>query len=189
MKSRLEAEFLRTRYGTYDLRVAPSPLLTPLAAAVLHVGAPERILQIECGEGDGALFLAREFPSARVRGVDSSEDAIHRAAARIGLDPEGRIAFKQGRPGSLPFPADQFDLLAALDADPAPAEAARVLRPGGFLALASTRSTEVLKGFRGALLRRRLVRHGFEPIWSEPAGDGSFFLARSRGGEPPGLAL
>jgi ubiquinone/menaquinone biosynthesis C-methylase UbiE len=169
--------------------VPPSPPLTPLAAAVLHVGDPERILQVECGEGDGALFLAREFPSARVRGVDRSAEAIRAAAARIGLDPEGRIAFKRGAPGSLPFPADQFDLLAAIDAHPSAAEARRVLRPGGFLALVSTRGPEVPGGFRGRLSRRRLDRLGFERIWSERAGDGSFFLARLRGGGPPGLAL
>jgi ubiquinone/menaquinone biosynthesis C-methylase UbiE len=168
--------------------VPSSPLLTPLAAAVLHVGDPERILQVECGEGDGALFLAREFPSARVRGVDRSEEAIRTAGARIGLDPEGRVAFKQGSLRSLPFPDDQFDLLAAIDAYPAGNEAVRVLRPGGFLVLAASRRREVLAGFRGALQRRRLTPLGFEPIWSEPAGDGSFFIARSRGGEPPGLA-
>ncbi len=166
-----------------------SPLLTPLAAAVLHVGAPERILQIECGEGEGALFLSREFPSARVRGVDSSEEAVRRAAARIGLDPEGRIAFKQGSPRSLPFPDEYFDLLAAVDALPGAAETARVLRPGGFLAFAATRSREVPSGFRGRLLRRRLGRLGFETIWSEAAGDGSFLVAHLRGGDPPGLAL
>lgn len=169
--------------------VASSPLLTPLAAAVLHVGVPERILQIECGKGDGVLFLAREFPSARVRGADASEETIRRAATRVGLDPEGRVAFKQGRPRSLPFPADQFDLLVAVDARPFPGEAARVLRPGGFLALAATRSRGVPSGFRGALLWRRLDRLGFESIWAEAAGDGSFFVARLRGGEPPGLAL
>jgi SAM-dependent methyltransferase len=169
--------------------VASSPLLTPLAAAVLHVGDPERILQVECGDGDGALFLAREFPSARVRGVDSSEEAVRRAAARIGLDPEGRIAFKQGRPRSLPFPGDHFDLLAALDAAPAPGEAARVLRPGGFLALASTSAGASPPGWRGRLLRRRLAHLGFEPIWSEAAGEGSFSVLRLRGGGAPGLAL
>jgi ubiquinone/menaquinone biosynthesis C-methylase UbiE len=169
--------------------VPPSPLLTPLAAAVLHVGDPERVLQVECGEGDGTLFLAREFPSARIRGVDSSEQAVRRAAARTGLDPEGRIAFKQGSPGSLPFPADHFDLLVVVDASPSLAEASRVLRPGGFLALASTRRPEVLAGFRGKLLRRRLARFGFESIWAQPAGDGSFSVLRLRGGGAPGLAL
>jgi ubiquinone/menaquinone biosynthesis C-methylase UbiE len=169
--------------------VPTSPLLTPLAAAVLHVGAPERILQIECGTGEGALFLAREFPSARIRGVDRSAEAIRAATARVGLDPEGRIAFKQGNPRSLSFPDDQFDLLAALDAFPVAGEAARILRPGGFLALAASREQEAPAGFRGKLLRRRLARRGFEPIWSEVAGDGSFSVHRLRGGGAPGLAL
>lgn len=161
-----------------------SPPLTPLAAAVLHVGGPERILQLECGEGEGALFLAREFPSARVRGIDRSAEAVRRAGARVGLDPEGRIAFKQGGPGSIPFPDDHFDLLAALDARPSPAEAARVLRPGGFLALAVARGGDPLGGLGGALFRRRLLRRGFAPIWTEAAGDGSFVVCRLRGGGP-----
>lgn len=181
--------------------MAPSPLLTPLAAAVLHVGEPERILQVECGEGEGVLFLAREFPSARVRGADRSAEAIRRATDRVGLDPEGRVAFKQGGPRSLPFPADHFDLLAAVDAKQKPAEAARVLRPGGFLVLATTTSHRFhpFSPYRGAnggngvlpgwLLRGRLARAGFKPIWSEAAGDGSFFIARLRGGEAPGLSL
>lgn len=104
--------------GAYDRARMETPPLTPLAAAALRVGSPERVLQIECGEGDGALFLAREFPRARVRGVDRSEAAIRRASARVGLDPEGRVAFKVGSPRSLPFPDDLFDLVAMLDAKP-----------------------------------------------------------------------
>ena len=169
--------------------MAPVPHLTPLAAAVLHVGDPERILQVECGDGEGALFLAREFPSARVRGVDRSARAIHQAGARVGLDPEGRIAFKQGSPRSLPFPDDHFDLVACLDARPAPKETLRVLRPGGFLALAESGRADAPAGLGGRLLRRRLGRLGFESIWAQPAGDGSFSVFRLGGGEPPGPAL
>jgi ubiquinone/menaquinone biosynthesis C-methylase UbiE len=167
----------------------PSPTLTPLAAAVLHVGDPERILEVECGEGEGTLFLAREFPSARIRGVDRSAEAARHATDRVGLDPEGRVAFKQGGPRSLPFPDDQFDLLAAIDARPRAGEATRVLRPGGFLVLAASRSPEALPGLRGGLYRRRLAQLGFVPIWTQPAGDGSFLVARLRGGGAPGLAL
>jgi SAM-dependent methyltransferase len=162
-----------------------TPALTPLAAAVLAAGEPERVLEIESGDGEATLFLAREFPRARVRGVDRSERAVRGAAARVGLDPEGRVAFTRGNPRSLPFPADHFDLLAAVDAKQKPAEAARVLRPGGFLVLAATTSHR----FAGWLLRRRLARAGFEPIWTEPAGDGSFFVARLRGGEAPRRSL
>jgi len=167
--------------------VPPSPTLTSLAAAVLHVGDPERILEVECGEGEGTLFLAREFPRARVRGIDRSAEAVRHAVDRVGLDPEGRVAFKQGGPGSLPFPDDQFDLLTAIDAQPRAAEAARVLRPGGFLALAASRGPEVLPGLRGGLYRWRLARLAFTPIWTQPAGDGSFFVARLRDGVAPGL--
>lgn len=156
----------------------PDPPLTPLAAAVLHVGRPERVLQVACGEGEGALFLAREFPVARIRGVDAGAEAIHVATTRVGLDPEGRLAFKVGSPGDLPFPDDHFDLLAALDANPAPGEAARVLRPGGYLVLARSRGGEVLTGPRGWLLGRRLRRRGFFTVRAETAGEGSFSVAR-----------
>src|SRR5436190_18793474 len=51
--------------------------LAPLAAALLHVKpAPERALEVGTGTGAGALLIAREFPQARVRGVDLSEEMI-----------------------------------------------------------------------------------------------------------------
>ncbi len=167
----------------------PSPPLTPLAAAVLHVGDPERILQLECGAGEGALFLAREFPSARVRGVDRSERKVQEARAKVGLDPEGRIAFKQGAPRSLPFPDRYFGLIAVLDARPSPREAVRVMCPGGFLILAETARTGAPSGPIGRLLRHRLARLGFESIWAQPAGDGSFSVFRLGGGEAAGRAI
>lgn len=154
-----------------------TPPMTPLAAAALHVGNPERILQIESGEGEGALFLAREFPAARVRGIDRAAEAVRRASARVGLDPEGRVAFKPGGPRKLPFPDEHFDLVAALDARPSPREAARVLRAGGFLVIARSQGADPATG---ALLRWRLARRGFEPIWAAAAGDGSFSVARLR---------
>ncbi len=154
----------------------PVPPLTPLAAAVLHVGDPERILQLQCGDGEGALFLAREFPRARVRGVDSSEEAIRHATTRIGLDPEGRVAFKVGKARSLPFPDDHFDLVAILDGRPSPAETARILRPSGHLILASSQRSSPTSW----LFRQSLARHGFEQILLERAGEGSFLVARPK---------
>jgi ubiquinone/menaquinone biosynthesis C-methylase UbiE len=154
------------------------PPLTPLAAAVLHVGTPERVLQVGCGDGDAALFLAREFPAARVRGIDADADLVHAATARVGLDPEGRVAFKQGGPRQIPFPEDQFDLVAALDARPAAKELARVLRPGGHLILAATEG-EALGGGLGAWrLSRGLRARGFETVCAQEAGSGGFTVAR-----------
>jgi ubiquinone/menaquinone biosynthesis C-methylase UbiE len=159
--------------------VRPTPPLTPLAAAVLHVGSsPERVLQIACGDGDGALFLAREFPAARVRGIDADADLVHAATARIGLDPEGRVAFKVGGPRRIPFPDDHFDLVAVLDARPKAAELARVLRPGGHLILAATQGSPLGRGPAAWWLARTLRSHGFETLTAEPAAAGSFTVAR-----------
>jgi SAM-dependent methyltransferase len=62
--------------------------LTALAAALMRIDpAPERALELGTGTGAGALLIAREFPSVRVRGVDISEQMIRLARNRIGLDP------------------------------------------------------------------------------------------------------
>ena len=149
----------------------PAPALTALATAVLHVpGRPERILEIGCGSGDGVLFLAREFPSARVRGVDHSAEAIREAVARVGLDPEGRVAFKHATGRTLPYPDGFFDLVVQSDGPLRPGELARVLLPGGHLLLIGRRR----------LADWRLAQHGFDPVEAGEAGGQPFLLARSR---------
>jgi ubiquinone/menaquinone biosynthesis C-methylase UbiE len=154
------------------------PPLTPLAAAVLQVGRPERVLQVACGDGEAALFLAREFPTARVRGIDADAEVVAAATGRVGLDPEGRVAFKVGGPRRVPYPEDHFDLVAAVDARPSPGEVARVLRPGGHLILAATRGSATGRGVSGRLLARRLRARGFAEVTADDAGDGSFVVAR-----------
>jgi SAM-dependent methyltransferase len=149
-----------------------------LAAAVLHVDRPERVLQIGSGDGEAALFLAREFPAARVRGIDADPAAVAAATGRVGLDPEGRVAFKVGGPRRIPYPEDQFDLVAVLDARPSPSEIARVLRLGGHLILAATRGEATGHGLSGWLLSRGLRARGFEEIAAEDAGSGSFVVLR-----------
>jgi ubiquinone/menaquinone biosynthesis C-methylase UbiE len=150
----------------------PAPALTPLATAVLRVpGRPERILEIGCGDGDGVLFLAREFPSARVRGFDRSAEAIRTAVARVGLDPEGRVAFKHGNPRSLPYPDGFFDLVVQSGGSLRVSEAARVLRPGGHLLLIG----------RWRLLGQRLSRSGLDPIETGDAAGEAFLLAQRCG--------
>ncbi len=161
-----------------------APPLTSLAAAALHVGpVPERVLEVDCRDGEGALFLAREFPRARVRGVDPSERMIREVTARVGLDPEGRIAFKVGDAATLPYPDDFFDLVAQLDTRPSAAEIARVLRPGGRVIVATRRDPRTLFGMRPQRVRRRLERHGIDLVRAGEAGDGSFLVGRLRGGD------
>jgi len=159
-----------------------SPSLTPLAAGALHVApAPERALEIGCGDGEGVRFLAREFPQARIRGVDRSDLAIRAAVERVGLDPEGRIAFKVGSPAKLPFPDQFFDLVAQLGGRLSIGEIIRVLRPGGQLLVAT--GPERPFALRSRLQARPswLARRGFTTVRVGTVSGGGFYLGRLGG--------
>jgi SAM-dependent methyltransferase len=173
--------FFSERASGWDERTGAGGVehLAPLAAAVLHVDrAPERVLDVGCGTGEDALFLAREFPQARVRGVDLSEEMIRAAVAKVGLDPEGRIAFKQGDAADLPFPDESFDLVAQLNMPPFFAEIARVLRPGGHAVVASSWGDQTPFYTRPALLRWKFLQYGIEPVEIGEAGAGTFYVGR-----------
>jgi SAM-dependent methyltransferase len=153
--------------------------LAPLAAGLLHVRPePERALDIGTGLGDGALLIAREFPHARVRGVDISSEMIRRAQARIGLDPEGRVAFKVADAAHLPFEDESFDLVAQLNTPPFFAEIARVLRPAGYAVLAASWGAQTPFYTPDAVLRRGFRKAGIEEIKTGGAAQGTYFVGR-----------
>lgn len=153
--------------------------LAPLAAALLHVSPdPERALDIGTGLGDGALLIAREFPHARVRGIDISERMVRRAQSRIGLDPEGRVAFKVADAARLPFEDESFDLVAQLNMPPFFAEIARVLRPDGFAVVAASWGAGTPFYTPDSALRRRFRRVGIEEVLSGEAAEGTYFVGR-----------
>jgi len=159
--------------------------LGPLASALLHVRPePERALDIGTGLGDAALLVAREFPHARVRGVDLSEEMVRRAQARIGLDPEGRVAFKVADASNLPFEDDSFDLVTQLNMPPFFKEIARVLRPGGFVVIAASWGPRTPFYTPGPVLRRGFGKHDIDSVESGEAAHGSFFVARRHDAPP-----
>lgn len=153
--------------------------LAPLAAALLEVSpAPERALEIGTGTGTGALLIAREFPHARVRGIDISEEMIRRAQSRVGLDPEGRVAFRTGDASALPWEDGSFDLVAELNMPPFFGEIARVLRPGGFVVHASTWGEETPFHTSDEKLRAGFGREGISEAAAGETARGSWWVGR-----------
>jgi ubiquinone/menaquinone biosynthesis C-methylase UbiE len=156
--------------------------LAALATAVTHVQpAPERILDLGTGTGEAALFLAREFPQARVRGVDISEEMVRTAQAKVGLDPEGRVAFKVGDAAHLPYGEESFDLVAQLNMPPFFAETARVLRPGGHALIAASWGKATPFYTPASVLERGFRRRGIEPAGGGDAAGGTWWLGRRLG--------
>ncbi len=164
----------------WDEGRADSPdFLAPLATAVLEVSPkPERVLDVGCGTGIGTLFLVREFPQARVRGIDLSEEMVAAAKSKVGLDPEGRVAFKIADAADLPYEEDSFDLVAQLNMPPFFAEVARVLRPGGHAIIAASYGAATPFYTPPSVLERGFRKRGLEKVKDGEAGVGTYFVAR-----------
>jgi SAM-dependent methyltransferase len=180
IRSPVRRFFSERATGWAERTGAGSPAhLAPLAAATLHVSpAPERVLDVGCGRGEGTLFLAREFPQARIRGVDISEEMVRLAQGKVGLDPEGRIAFKVGDAADLPYPGDSFDLVAQLNMPPFFAELARVLRPGGQVIVAASWGPDTPFYTPPRRLRWGFAKQGVAEDVIGEAGDGTYFVGR-----------
>jgi SAM-dependent methyltransferase len=155
--------------------------LAALGAALLRVPEPERALDIGTGMGDAALLVAREFPRARVRGVDFSEEMVRRAQSRIGLDPEGRVAFRVADAASLPYDDGSYDLITQLNVPPFFAEIARVLRPGGHVVVAASFGPATPYYTPDSVLQRGFRKAGLEEAETGWAGAGTYFIARKPG--------
>jgi SAM-dependent methyltransferase len=119
------------RYRSRDeLDLTPARLLTDFAAAL----TPGRALDLACGAGRNALWLAQQ--GWDVTAIDGAEEAI-----RLVLDHDTRIDtrvldLETGAP--LPFEDESFDLVVILYFLHRPlfAEAQRVVRSGGVVVTA-----------------------------------------------------
>ncbi len=157
--------------------------LAPLAAALLHVKpAPERALEVGTGTGAGALLIAREFPQASVRGVDLSEPMIQAAIEKVGLDPEGRIAFRVADAADLPYGDGSFDLVAHLNMPPFVAESTRILRAGGHVVVASSWGAATPFYTPGPALDWAYAKRGIEPVAAGEAAEGTYWVGRKATG-------
>jgi demethylmenaquinone methyltransferase/2-methoxy-6-polyprenyl-1,4-benzoquinol methylase len=122
-------------------------------------------LDAGCGIGSIALLLAEEVgPAGRVTGVDTEPGLLayaDEAAEKRGLI--GRVSFRQGDVNELPFSDDTFDWAWSSDCvghpvvgEPLPSlkELARVVKPGGTVAILGWAFQQFLPGYQ--LLEARM---------------------------------
>ena len=123
------------------------------------------VLEVGCGSGNITEALASR--GAQVVGLDLSAPML--AAARRRVKPEGfSPPLIRGQARALPFPGNSFDGVISVlaldymaDRPGALAEMVRVLRPGGFLALA-------LLNRYSLWTLKRLLKAWFKPsLWRE----------------------
>lgn len=157
---------------------SPAHLATLAAGLDALELRPEKVLDLGCGTGAGTLFLAREFPTASIRGLDLSAEMIGKAQAKIGLDPDARVSFRAGDAAKLPFGDDSFDLVTQVNMPVFFGQIARVLRPGGGLIIATSQGDATPFSTPERLLRRKLAAHGFDEPHTGAAGEGTWVAAK-----------
>jgi ubiquinone/menaquinone biosynthesis C-methylase UbiE/DNA-binding transcriptional ArsR family regulator len=132
--------FFDTMAGRLGKDYVPGKSWKSLAEALLRLMPPMVIADLGAGDGSFALLLAQR--AARVIAVDASAKMLEvgrETAARHGID---NVEFRQGDMEEVPIDDAAVDLVFfsqslhhALHPDRAVVEAARILRPGGRIAI------------------------------------------------------
>ncbi|TVL91240.1 methyltransferase domain-containing protein [Streptomyces sp. SAJ15] len=140
--------------------------LTDMMIERLQVGPGDRVLDIGCGLGGPAIRLA-QATGAEVVGISVSRKQVEKAnelAEAAGVS--GKVSFQHGDAMNLPFDDASFSAVWMLesvmqmpDRTAALTEAARVLRPGGRLALTDNYEREPISEERRPVIEGILKRY------------------------------
>jgi SAM-dependent methyltransferase len=138
LKTKLRATWIAGDFGEIAKSYAPGAVAF---IDGLDLAPGTRVLDVACGTGNLALPAARR--GATVTGVDIAPNLVEQArenAKREGLE----IKFDEGDAENLPYQDDSFDAVVTMFGamfTPRPemtaAEMTRVVRPGGFIAMAN----------------------------------------------------
>jgi demethylmenaquinone methyltransferase/2-methoxy-6-polyprenyl-1,4-benzoquinol methylase len=158
-------------------------------AAIQAVRLPSgsRGLDAGCGVGLQTLLLAEAVgPAGQITGLDLSPGVL--ANAREMVEKAGlseRIAFQEGDVTELPFDDQTFDWAWSVDCvgyapmEPLPlvVELARVVKPGGTVALLAWSSEQLLPGYPLLEARLRATAPGIAPFVKGRKPGSHFFRA------------
>jgi ubiquinone/menaquinone biosynthesis C-methylase UbiE len=167
-----DSSFLNYGYTPLDSGTAALKLLPEDEADRLSIQLYSRIagardlrgkevIEVGCGRGGGASFVARYLQPASLTAVDLSARAVRHCRRRHRVE---HLKFVRGEAENLPLPSNSFDAVLNVESSHCyPSferflnEVLRVLRPNGYFLFADLRSREEMAGIRQQLKDRFLV--------------------------------
>jgi SAM-dependent methyltransferase len=152
--------------------------LAPLESALADLSPPRNALDLGTGTGDAAVLVARRFPEAEVVGVDVAPAMVEEARRKLPPDLAGRLRFAVADAARLPFRDGEFELVTLANMIPFWDELARVVAPGGALAISFGAGPSTPIYVAPGRLRAELGRRGFSQFAEITAGAGTALLAR-----------
>ena len=169
-----KASFLFMNYGYVETSPDAPPL--PLEAAeenyrhriqlYHHVAKAvdmtgKEVLEVGCGCGGGAAYIATNFGPAIMKGLDYSQRAIEACKKYHAAAPN--LSFVHGDAQALPFDAGSFDIVVNVESSHTYpnqgrffGEVSRILRPQGWFLIADFRNKQVIPALRQQLCDARL---------------------------------
>jgi ubiquinone/menaquinone biosynthesis C-methylase UbiE len=178
-RSDKSAQMIFMNYGYADLNHAGSKLFLHkedeghrysiqlyhyVASAVDLKGCD--VLEIGCGRGGGASYIARYLSPKSMTGIDIVNETIEFCKKHYNIP---GLVFSRGNAESLPFPDNSFDVLVNVESSGHYdsmkrflSEVYRTLRPKGYFLLADIRDRKDVNS-----LRKLLKRSGFAIIGEE----------------------
>lgn len=126
--------------GDYQQIAFENVIVGERLCSALAIPAGARVLDVACGTGNTALAAARR--RADVTGIDIASALVERARRRADAEGLATIAFQTGDATTLPYADNSFDFVLSTfgavflpDQAATARELARVVRPGGTIAL------------------------------------------------------
>ena len=167
-----------TDTDTYAHKLALSDLLreSTIRSAIQALKLPSgsRGLDAGCGIGSNTLLLSEAVgPGGHVIGLDLSSEFLaiaRKISKKSGLSEQ--ISFQKGNVNQLPFDDDSFDWALSVDCvgyaplEPLPLvkELARVVKPGGSVAILGWSSQQLLPGYPQLEARLNTTSAGIAPF-------------------------
>lgn len=118
------------------------PEWRPLLLDYLGIRPGMSVLEVGCGPGTFATYLAEGIAAGRVTGLDLDARFIERARQKAQAAGVKNVEYVVGSAYDLPFPSDSFDAVTSYtgigvlkDPERALAEMIRVCHPGGHVSL------------------------------------------------------